>query len=104
MEGSARRAFADAIKIRRRADEELAVGDRHRAQAVIVERVLGQDFKLRPRLVNGRQPLFARDVYLSVCKDGRGAVGTGLQSLPAVNLGAGLGVQAPGDAAVADAV
>src|SRR5262249_57349992 len=47
---------------------------------------------------------FAGNVNLPIGKHWRRAVSSGLQSLPTVNLGAGLGVQAPRDAAVADAV
>ena len=40
----------DAIKVSRRADENLTVGNGWGTQTVIQKRVFGQDFKRRPRL------------------------------------------------------
>ncbi|MCA1633341.1 MAG: hypothetical protein LC802_06365, partial [Acidobacteria bacterium] len=59
-------ALADDVKVVRRADEELAVGDGRGAEAIFVEVVFGQHLKLRPGLDDARHSVLARHVELAV--------------------------------------
>ena len=94
----------DAVQMLICANEDLAVGNCRRAQAVIVQGVFRQHFKLRPGLDHGRQSVFVGHVDLSISQHRRAAIRTGLDALLPVNFGARPRIQAPHDAAIVDDV
>src|ERR1700730_1439729 len=87
-----------------RAYENLTLGNRGRAETVIVQRILREYFKLGSGLDDRSQAIFIGHVDLSISQHRRTAVGARLNPLLSVDLHARPGVQTPHDAAVVDYV
>src|SRR3954464_5843242 len=90
----------DAPERLRGADEDLPVGNRGRAESVVVQVVFGEHLEPRAGLDDAGQAVFVRDVNLPVSEHRRCAVCTRAQALPPVEFLSATRVQTEADPAV----
>src|SRR5712692_4708684 len=95
------RSFPDAVQEVLRSDEDLAFRNGGRAEAIILQFILGQHFEFWPGRHDRRQAVLVGHVELAVGQHRRRAVDGGLDALRPPDFLSRLGVEAPQNAAVA---